>query len=713
MDNASSQWHGYALGGSVVLVAMFSLSFWAQGDAAAQMLPHGFCFTWLPGLVALHVVSNLLIAAAYLSIPLMLLHLVRRRHDLPYSGLMLLFGAFIVSCGLSHATEVWTIWNPDYWMSGMVKAITAAISVTAAFALARHLPAVLAIPTAGQLTAAYRALAHEVQVRREVEVELRAAQALLERRVDEGVAERDEANALVDALFRSAPIGLVVFDEELRFVRVNEAMARMNGIEASAHLGRTLPELLPGIDESVPDAIRRVFAAGLPVAGMEVSGRTPASTATGRWRVGLFPITVPGRPLRVGAVCEDVTDAHRMEVDRRRLLAQSEHANRAKDQFLAMVSHELRTPLQATLSWVHLLRHRVDTDPEVNKALERIDRNVRLQAKIIGDLLDISRILSGKLRLEPQPVDAAACVRRAVENLQPIAARSSVEIVLEFMPVAADAHGTEPQRVMVDPIRLEQVVWNLVNNAIQFSPPGARVSVVLGSGDGLWWMEVRDQGIGIDAAQLPRLFEPFRQGQSQGSRAGSQRGLGLGLAIARNIVERSGGTIALHSEGIGRGTTARVALPSTARAAPAGTETGRAPAAVRLVGVHVLVVEDDPDVLDALVEGLRRSGAQVTACSSLQDSIEALRPGTVDVVVSDLGLGGGGSGLELIARMRALPLAHRPPAIALSAYGRDEDFIATTEAGFASHLVKPVDADTVLETIRSLLGSVGQAITEK
>jgi len=699
LDTTHTDWRWYALGTSAVLVAMFAASFLAQGDAAATLLPHGFCFTWLPGLVALHVISNLLIAAAYFSIPLMLLLLVRRRSDLPFGGLFLLFGAFIVSCGLSHLSEVWTIWNPDYWMAGMVKAVTAGVSVTAAVALARNLPQVLAIPTAGQLRAAYRALAQEVASRREVEVELRAAQAMLERRVQERVDELDEANALVDALFRSAPIGLVVFDDELRYLRVNDALARMNGIEAGAHLGHRLPELLPGMDESVPDAIRQVFATGKPVVGMEVGGRTPASAEQRRWTVGFFPICVPGRPLRVGAVCEEVTERHRLEIERRRLLAQSEHANRAKDQFLAMVSHELRTPLQATLSWVHLLRLKAGLAPDAIQALERIERNVRMQAKIIGDLLDISRIVSGKLRLEPQTVDATSCVRRAVDNLQAIAGHAGVEIALAIDP--ATVPEALPQ-VRVDPARLEQVVWNLVNNAIQFSPGQGRVSVMLGGSAAEWTMDVCDQGIGIDAAELPRLFEPFRQGP--GGPARGARGLGLGLAITRNIVERSGGSMSLHSPGLGQGTRVRVVLPAAGAARSMDAAHDVDPARAKLDGVHVLVVEDDRDVRDALVDGLRLAGARVSACTGLQDSIDMLRTGTVDVMVADLGLGSGGSGFELIARLHALPLDRMPLSIALSAYGRDEDFIATTEAGFATHLVKPVDADTVRETIRALLG---------
>lgn len=695
-------WKVFLLGSAGLLVAMFAASFWAQNDAAGQLLPHGFCFTWLPGLVALHVISNAMIAAAYLSIPFMLIYLVRKRTDLPFGRLFLLFSAFIVSCGLSHASEVWTIWNPDYWMSGMVKALTAAISVTAAVVLARNLPVALALPSSQALQAAHDALANEVSTRRQAETELRLAQAQLEQRVAERAHELDEANALLDALFRSAPIGMAVLDEDLRYLRINDAMARINGITEAAHMGHSLPELLPGLDESASDAVRQVFATREPVPAREVSGRTPASTEMRHWTIGAFPIEVPGRLLRVGVVCEEVTEKHRLETERRRLLAQSEHANRVKDQFLAMVSHELRTPLQATLSWVHLLKSRVEAAPEIGKAVERIERNVHLQAKIIGDLLDISRILSGKLRLEPKSVDAAQCVRSAIETVRPIADRNSVSVVMAT-PQTEDL-------VRVDPTRLEQVVWNLVNNAVQFTAPRGTVLVTISTArpDAAgaapqWTLEVSDTGIGIDPADLPRLFEPFRQGQSGAVRG--PRGLGLGLAISRSIVEQSGGRITVTSEGIGHGTTVRVTLPvvrdgeawDTDDASAAGP-TGSA----SLEGMHVLLVEDDRDVLEAMTEGLRQSGAAVTASASVHAALSVLARGEIDVLVCDLNLGSGGSGFEIAACIRRRPPDRPLIAIALSAYGREEDFAATAEAGFLAHLVKPVESDTVIRAIGRL-----------
>ncbi|MBC7779492.1 MAG: PAS domain-containing protein [Proteobacteria bacterium] len=692
-------WRLLASGTSAVLVAMFAASFWAQGGAAAQMLPHGFCFTWLPGLVALHVLSDALIALAYFSIPLLLVYLVRKRGDLPFGGLFLLFSAFIVSCGLSHATGVWTIWYPDYWMSGMVKAMTAAVSISAAVVLARNLPLALAIPSSSQLQSAHDALAREVEIRRQVELELRSAQMLLEERVAERVRELNDANALVDALFRSAPVGLVVFDEELRYLRINPALAEINGVPAADHLGRRLSEIVPNVDASVSEALQRVFETRVPVSGLEVSGLTPASVAIRHWSVGVFPIDVPGRPLRVGLVCEEVTDKRRMETERLRLLAQSQHANRAKDQFLAMVSHELRTPLQATLSWAHLLKARVSAPPEALDAIERIERNVRLQAKIIGDLLDISRILSGKLRLEPQLVDPDQCVRRAADNVRSIA---------EHKGVAVDVVGRGvPTLLNVDPVRLEQVVWNLINNSVQFTDPGGGVTVTTGvdanAAARVWTLRVADTGAGIDSADLATLFEPFRQGKVGPSNG--QRGLGLGLAITRNIVELSGGHVEAFSEGVGKGATFEVRLPlEVATTAGSGEgETGTTATAHALEGVRVLVVEDNADVADALAAGLEAVGARTAVCASVSAALAEMARSEVQVLVCDLNLGVGGTGFELLAAMSAQRPGQAPRAIALSAYGREEDFAATHEAGFDAHLVKPVDPDTVVLTIVRLL----------
>ena len=673
--------------------------------ATNGFMPHGVCYTWSSNLLALHVISDALIAAAYFSIPIALAYLVRRRRDLPFYWIFMLFGIFIVACGSTHLMDIWTIWQPYYWLSGAVKGVTAAASVPTAIALVLLIPHALAMPSTRELRAAQQALEKEVEVRRTAEAALREAHAALETRVVERTRELEGANALLDALFDQAPIGLGFWDRELRYVRLNAALAEMNGVPREAHIGKTVEEVLPEMDPAVMESFRRVLATGETVRH-EVSGITPAAPGRKRWwSVTYHPVRAGDEVQGVGAVCEEITDAKEAEAERVRLLAaareardEAEAANRSKDEFLAAVSHELRAPLNALVGWVHVLEHSRVADPEVREAVERIARNARLQAKLVDDLLDLSRSATGKLQLDMRNVDPAIVAKAAIDTVLPAAEAKSIRLTTDF--------DNEGVRIAADPDRLQQVLWNLLSNAIKFTPSGGQIKVSISKADNQLVVTVQDTGEGIEPAFLPFVFDRFRQGRkAEGGR--SKPGLGLGLAIARHLVELHGGTLRADSGGVGLGATFTVALPIPALLERPDESTSDKPGSPKanLRGFSILVVEDDADARESLRLTLETYGARVVVSDSAMAALDAINKERPDVLVSDIGLPEM-DGYALISARRyheAVVGAPLLPAIALTAYGRIEDRARAFGAGFQAHLIKPVEAEKLAAVIMSLL----------
>ena len=682
----------WLVAGGVALVLMLAASvWWAQRSLGEGFLPHGYCLTWIPGLLWLHVASDSLIAVSYFSIPLSLLHIVRRRGDVPFSWMFLLFGSFIVACGLTHAFDVWTLWHADYWLSGGVKAVTAGVSVTTAVALLAVMPRMLAVPSAEQLRRAKETLEQEVRARRLAEAELRQMRDVLAQRVAQRTADLADAHALLDATFDAAPLGLAVFDEEDRFVRVNPALAQINAAPVVNHLGRNVREMLPQLGDTLARHLRTTRETRDPVIGIELTGSSPSVGAPVHFRISCFPVIGAGRPALVGVVCEDVTFRRTADAERARLLHEAQEANRLKDEFMARVSHELRTPLQAIMSWMALLKSQRLDAAGAARALDRVDHNVRLQARMISDLLDIARILSGKLNIEIAPVDPAQTLQRTMDNLAADAADKHVTLHADLVP--------DQGILYTDAQRLEQVANNLVGNAIKYTLAGGNVWVSADWTDDAWELSVRDDGIGLERQELSQVFQPFRRGSDLATQ--QQQGLGLGLAIARNIIELMGGSIAAHSDGIGRGTKFSVRLPRRAPGAPHGAGNDGAVANTELKGVRVLYVEDESDVAEATAQALRAFGASVSVALSSDAAFELLADMTFDVVVCDLRLAHGDNGFEVQRSLRER-FAHLP-ALALSALGSPSDLAATRAAGFACHLVKPVPPATLAAAIASTL----------
>jgi CheY-like chemotaxis protein len=390
--------------------------------------------------------------------------------------------------------------------------------------------------------------------------------------------------------------------------------------------------------------------------------------------------------------------------------AEAERASHMKDEFLATLSHELRTPLNAILGYSQLLRAGAIGEGELAEVVEVIERNARTQTQIIEDLLDLSRIVSGKMRLDVQRVDLADVVGAAVDTVKPAAELKGVRLTSVLDPLVGPMKG--------DPARLQQVVWNLLSNAIKFTPKGGQVQVALERVNSHVEIVVSDTGEGIKPDFLPHVFDRFRQAESSAGRR--YGGMGIGLSIVKELVELHGGNVRAKSPGPGRGATFIVSLPLSvvsqdeqelARVHPRGSSSApKSPCSgIELAGVRVLVVDDEPDARRLVARILQTCNAEVTTASSMSEALDAIRRAPPHVLISDLGLPGN-DGYELIQAVRALPPAggRNTPAAALSAFARSEDRRRALLAGFQTHVAKPVEADELLAVVASLAGRIGR-----
>jgi PAS domain S-box-containing protein len=379
----------------------------------------------------------------------------------------------------------------------------------------------------------------------------------------------------------------------------------------------------------------------------------------------------------------------------------AEEANRVKDEFLATVSHELRTPLNAIVGWAALLRSR-NSDPALIRGLDVIHRNAFAQNKIIDDILDVSRIITGKLRLDPRPVDLINIVRDAIEVMMP--SLTAKHLSLTFDPPTYDCV------LLADPERLQQVVWNLLSNAVKFSDAGGAVTITIERADDSFVLTVADSGRGIEPAFMPFVFDRFKQADSSVTRRVG--GLGLGLAIVRHLVEMHGGEVRARSDGPGRGATFTITLPARAPiskpAAPPAEQPEQAPdtqlpRAASLHGQRVLVVDDEEDARELSRTVLNEAGADVQTASSAREAFALLQSYRPHVLVSDIGMPGE-DGFSLIQRVRALPDGEggNVAAVALTAFTRGQDKTRALAAGFDAHLSKPVHPDELTASVAAL-----------
>ena len=522
--------------------------------------------------------------------------------------------------------------------------------------------------------------------------------------------------------------GIFLTDARLIIQWWNQWLEARSGRAADEMIGRNLLEVYPdlierGLDKYYKDALegqvrllsQRLHHYLLPMApqGDETSFTAMQQSAR------IAPLVEEDRVIGTITVIDDVTERISREDQLMRLLSreqaarrEAEMANRAKDEFLATVSHELRTPLNAISGWVQILRKQ-DVDYEfLTHGLEVVERNVRMQTKIIEDILDVSRIITGKLSLSVTQV-----------NLAPV-----VEAAIDAVRLAADAKGirlewaldADAGLVSGDPVRLQQVVWNLLSNAIKFTPKDGIVNVRLARVRSQAEITVSDTGKGISVEFLPYVFDRFRQADSTSTR--QQSGLGLGLAIVRHLVEMHGGTVSAASTGEGRGATftlrfplmaARSAGESLPQSNDAPPDEGQAPVLLstskpsddlKLRGLRVMIVDDDADARELLEVILLQFGAEIKLATSARQALEILEGWRPDAIVSDVGMPNE-DGYSLIHKIRSLSPGRGglTPAIALTGYGRPEDRLQLLAAGYQVHLSKPVDLLKLIDSIANLV----------
>ncbi len=535
---------------------------------------------------------------------------------------------------------------------------------------------------------------------------LREAKERRKRKQAEESLQKSEAKyrRIVDTSYE----GIWMIDSEARTEFVNQRISQMLGYPAAEILGRSIFDFMDWADD-IADEEKLEWFRGEESDLKE--GRLRCQDGSYIWTLisarAIF--NEQGECLGAIAMLTDITDRKRTESERDRLLqleqrarAEAEAANRIKDEFLAVLSHELRSPLNPILGWAKLLQSRKFDEAALNKALKTIERNAKLQAQLIEDLLDVSRILQGKLSLNTIPVDLVSTIEAAMETVHLAAEAKSIEIKTMLDPTVG--------KVLGDSARLQQVFWNLLSNAVKFTETKGKVNVRLERIEAQAQITVSDTGKGIDPDFLPHVFDYFRQGDSTTTRRFG--GLGLGLAIARHLIEMHGGKVWAESPGEEQGAIFTVRLPLIKDSATIqdDTNTDSSTAAFPsspLMGLQVLVVDDNDDTRDFFSFVLQQFGAIVTAVASGDEALQALTQSKPDILLSDIGMPEM-NGYMLMQQVRTLEAklgGKKMPAIALTAYAGEINQQYALRAGFQQHIVKPVAPEELLMAISNLVQS--------
>lgn len=524
--------------------------------------------------------------------------------------------------------------------------------------------------------------------------------------------------AYVEAIYATAPVGLCFVDTDLRFRSINARLAEMNGKPVEEHIGHTLHEVVPQIADAVEPYYRQVIESGEPVLNVETSsaaGQVPVH----HFVVSYYPIKDnEQRVLGVNVVVVDITQRKQVEEEREKLLEQekaareeAEAANRMKDEFLATISHELRTPLTSILGWARILAENPLSESQMRHALEVIERSARSQTQLIDEILDTSRIITGRLKLDARPVDIGQVFHSAIEVIRPSAEAKRIDL-----RAFIEDRGS---MVLGDANRLQQAIWNLLSNAVKFTNEGGRVEGRLTRTGAQIEVSINDTGMGIEPQFLPYVFDRFRQADSTSTR--KYGGLGLGLAIVRHVVEMHGGSVSASSPGKGMGSTFKITFPVASPAHLRQQQQSQAREAKlkqlieptpsehchMLDGARVLVVEDDLDTLDMLRFILDKCGAKVMTAASTNEALEVLDRWHPHALVSDLAMPDQ-DGYELISKVRSREPERggNIPALAVTAYARAEDRARALAAGFQMHVPKPIDPDAFIAAVANLAGLV-------
>jgi len=521
--------------------------------------------------------------------------------------------------------------------------------------------------------------------------------------------------------------GIVTTDSDLNVVEWNHWMWEHTGKTRAEIIGRNLLELFPELTQRRLDRHYKWALEGQSsVLSQALHGyliAMPAVSGEHRFKqmqqaVRISPLSHEGRVIGTLTIIDDVTERVAREAElqaqieeRSRLLSsenvarrEAERANRLKDDFLATISHELRNPLNAILGWAHMMRLGKLNEANTERAIETIYRNAQSQTQLVADLLDVSRIISGKLRLDVRTVDLISIVYAAIDSIRPAADAKSIRLQTMLDPSAGPIAG--------DADRLQQIVWNLLTNAVKFTPKGGRVQVKVQRIESHVEIVVSDSGVGINKEFLPYVFDRFRQADASTTRI--HGGLGLGLSIVHQLVALHGGSASVQSEGEGKGATFTITLPFVGVISQKEGESVHPTQSEEIIsfdglpsldGLKVLVVDDEADTRELIGEVLKECGSEVIITRSAAEALEALEQHQPDILISDLGMPDE-DGYSLIEKIRALPSERggNIPAAALTAYARAEDRMRVLRSGFQFHLPKPVDSAELVTVVASLAG---------
>ena len=688
-----------------------------------DFMPHGHCYLWQPGILWLHVISDGLITVAYYSIPLSLLYFVRKRRDIAFEWMFVMFGVFICACGTTHLLEIVTVWEPVYRFAGLVKAITAFASVSTALLLWRLMPRMLQLPSPTQLRESNRLLEREVSARREVEEALRQSRDDLEERVRARTAELAQTNAELrveidrrhqaqeetrtnqeqfQRIIDHAPTPIFIKDRAGRYLLANEAFATICGVPVPELLGHTISQLLPVLDVASSDAhSERVFASGV---AQEFEETVARGDETRHFLSLRFPLPGPDETLdTLGVISRDVTERKLAEEAIKQARHEAERANAAKSEFLSRMSHELRTPMNAILGFAQLLEADRPT-PRQADATAHILKGGRHLLTLINEVLDLARVESGHMSLSPEPVSATTVFEESLDLVRPMANQRGLSLQVHFGPA-------RETWVRADRQRLKQVLVNFLSNAVKFNREHGSITVSCQAvSDERVRCCVRDTGCGIAPEDQTRLFSAFER--LSADRAGVE-GTGLGLALAKRLTELMGGTVSVESV-LGEGTALCLELPRT-HAPESSHPDGQMPSGINAPAEPhdrtLLYVEDNLSNL-ALVERILEDRPGIRLIHALRGDLglSLAREHRPEVILLDLDLPDL-HGREVLRTLRTDPLSRNTPVVIISANALPRSVENLLRAGANAYLTKPIDVREFLRVLDEQFAALGRGLT--
>ena len=685
---------------------------------ASDFMPHSHCYLMHKDVLWLHVISDGSIALSYLTIPAALFYFVKKRKDMVFSWMFVMFALFILGCGMTHFFEVWTAWDPIYRLSGLVKAITAIVSAATAVALWRLIPAALALPSPDQFRRVLVDRESELLRRGEAEARLLAAHTILEDRVHERTAELAAANEalrakvaecqriedelrrsqqLFQAIMDHSPAVIYIKDLESRYLFVNRQFEKVFGASAEEARGRSAHDILPA---ELADAHRshdlQTLRALEPLEFEEVvAGEDGAHT----YLAVRFPLPGPdGRLHAIGGIARDITESKKAAEEIRQAKDEAEKASHAKSEFLSRMSHELRTPMNAVLGFGQIL----EMDPKLNAsergAVEQILLGGKHLLALINEVLDISRIDAGGVRVEIETVDVAATFEVCLELMRPLAEQRSIQLVIDPM-LRRKGH------IRADRRRFKQVALNLLSNAIKYNRPAGTVTVAYESADEhRLRVTVRDTGAGLTEDELERSFEPFER---LGAETSGVEGAGLGLTLSRRLVHLMGGELGARSV-LGEGSTFWIELPrdesSETEPIEPVPEVPSIPAAPFRERT-VLYIEDNLSNL-RLIESILelRPGTVLHPAMQGRLGLDLAREQHPHLILLDLQLPDV-PGSDLLRQLQSNPVTCAIPIVILSADATPAKRAEMLAAGARAYLTKPIEVREFLQILDELLDS--------